>query len=287
MMNLIMAVVSLIVPFIYIFGGILFVNRPPRFGKRGIAYKSKRACLSEKTWEYSNHSFGVVSIFMGIYLAAFTGLVDAILKYFQTSFAWAATAAMICIQILLVLVPINYIEKHLKIYFDENGNDMYPEELDIKDKKTDDDWEDWSTWPGDAEKDKEDGWVDWDTWLKKRDEELDRERAMKAASENGSSGNDEAAGSKGSAEKSSGASSKADGTIQDSAEKSSGAGDESEDEAGARSNAEAGGTKKDSAEKSSRAVVESDAGAGGEDGTDVSGGDAGTENSGAENEENN
>ena len=278
-MNLIMAVVSLIVPFIYIFGGILFVNRPPRFGKRGIAYKSKRACLSEKTWEYSNHSFGVVSIFMGIYLAAFTGLVDAILKYFQASFAWAATAAMICIQILLVLVPVNYIEKHLKIYFDENGNDMYPEELDIKDKKTDDDWEDWSTWPGDEEKDKEDGWVDWDTWLKKRDEELDREREMKAASENGSSGNGEATGIKGSAEKSSGKSAGSDaeagGMIQDSAEKSSGAG------------SKADGTIHDSADKSFGTGAGSDAETGGTDNRDESGGDAGTENSGAENEENN
>ncbi|MDD6255822.1 MAG: SdpI family protein [Eubacteriales bacterium] len=179
-MNLFMAIVSIVVPFIYIFGGILFTFNPPQYGSRGISYRTRRSQLSQKTWDYSNHSFGVVSIFLGIYLAAFTGLIDAFLKYVVSVYAWVITAAVIAVQIIFVLIPINYIEKHLKVYFDENGDDMYPDTLEIKDKKSDDDWDDWSTWPGDEEQDKRDGWVDWDTWLKNKDEELDKQKKASA-----------------------------------------------------------------------------------------------------------
>lgn len=181
-MNIPMALVSLIVPFIYIFGGILTLTHPPEYGSSRPAYRTEYAKKSRRTWDYANHSFSVVCIFMGIYLAAFTGLVDAILRKFPAGFAWAATVALIIVQIVLVLLPRGYVEKNLKFLYDENGEERFPDDIDVKEEE-DDGWEDWDTWVGAKEKDKEDGWLDWDEWLKQRDKELDEERAERKAAE--------------------------------------------------------------------------------------------------------
>ena len=181
-MGMITVIITFIVPVLYIFGGILFIFRAPAYQCKGPAYKTKRAGLSKNTWHYANFNFGIVSIFMGIYIFIVTSLADAIfwrigLRSFE-AFAFCILAVMI--QIALVLLPIYHTEQHLKDYFDDEGRPLFEEKKHrFFKRKNEEEWDDWRDPPEEGEE----GWDDWQTWLRKRDIELDRQRELREAEE--------------------------------------------------------------------------------------------------------
>ena len=181
-MGMITVIITFIVPVLYIFGGILFIFRAPAYQCKGPAYKTKRAGLSKNTWHYANFNFGIVSIFMGIYIFIMTSLADAIfwrigLRSFE-AFAFCILAVMI--QIALVLLPVYHTEQHLKDYFDEEGRPLFEEKKHrFFKRKNEEEWDDWRDPPEEGEE----GWDDWQTWLRKRDIELDRQRELREAEE--------------------------------------------------------------------------------------------------------
>ena len=189
-MGVIAAALTFILPLIYIFCGILFVYRTPSYKKKGIAYRTRRACASEAAWQYANYSFGIVCLFMGIYIILLTAVIVAMLVRFGATPLESRVFCfvIIFIQAVLFLLPFHNTEAHLKIYFTEDGEDLSPgKKLIFRKRKNEKEWEpwdDWNKWPDD---DHDDDWDDWDTWLRKRDMELDeqREAARRAAGSDG------------------------------------------------------------------------------------------------------
>lgn len=178
-MNLFLIILTLIIPFFMIFFGMVLTFRTPGFRSSLPAYSSERARQNADTWHYANYSFGVVNIFAGVYVAAATGLTDAILNKILGGISWLTALIIIAVQVLCMLFPKYYTEHQLKIFFDEKGEPLYPERMSFKNRKKEEEWEDWDKWPGDEEE--EDGWEDWETWLRKRDMELDRQREARLA----------------------------------------------------------------------------------------------------------
>lgn len=173
-MDKVSVLLSFLIPFIYLFGGFLFVAVTPPFRSRGLVYRTEKALVSEETWKYAHYSFGIVCIFMGIYLVVLTGLIDAVLWRLGASVIQSriVCAAVMAVQFLLVLLPFFYTEQHLKDDFDEAGRQLLSGRKEFKQLKKDEQWGSWIQW-------KDDDWDDWDTWLQKRDLELDREREEK------------------------------------------------------------------------------------------------------------
>lgn len=186
-MGFITALLTFILPVIYIFCGVMFVYRTPLYKSKGPAYRTKRACASEAAWQYANYSFGIVCLFMGIYIILLTGLIVAMLVRFGATGLESKIFCfvIILIQALLFLLPFYNTEAHLKIYFTEDGKDLSPGKKLIfrkrKNEKDWDTWDDWNKWPDDDD----DDWEDWESWLRRRDMELDeaREAAARAAEE--------------------------------------------------------------------------------------------------------
>ena len=187
---------SLLLPALFIIIGIVEILWPPKKRNVFFGYRTSRAKLSRDTWDYANHSFGIVCIFLGIYMAFATGVIDALARYGTPQQRTVILAVIIIIQLVCLLFPIYYTEHHLKIYFDEKGELLFPEKLNFKRRRSVDEWEDWSKWPEDKDwkdwKDfnlKDDGWESWDEWVYRRDLELDREREARMKKEKSSEGN--------------------------------------------------------------------------------------------------
>lgn len=179
-MGMITVIITFIVPVLYIFGGIFLTFRAPSFRCRGPAYKSRRAALSPHTWHYANFNFGIVCIFMGIYILILTGLADAILWRIglRTFEASIFCVIAVVLQLLMVFLPFYNTEQHLKDFYDEKGRPLFEEKKHrFLKRMNEEEWDDWSDPPEDGD----DGWDDWKTWLRKRDIELDREREGKEA----------------------------------------------------------------------------------------------------------
>ena len=181
-MGIAIACVTLIVPFLYILCGILFAARTPAYRSGGIAYRSKRASMNEMTWMYANHYFGVVSIFVGVYIVFATALLDAVLWKIgiPSSGAWVFSVVIVVIQVLLVFLVFHNTEEQLKVSFDEQGKMLRTEKtIRFQKRIKEKDWGTWKEWP----EEEEDGWVDWETWLHNRDMELDQEREERESKE--------------------------------------------------------------------------------------------------------
>ena len=181
-MTIMMLLITLLLPLLYILSGILFTLRTPAFRSRGLAYRSKRACLNQATWEYANHYFGVVSIFVGVYIIFATALLDAIIWKIGASpmVARVFCLIVIAVQAVLVFVIFHNTEQELKVSFDEQGRPLRREKkLRFRKRVKEEDWGTWQEWP----EEEEDGWVDWETWLHNRDMELDRKREQEEAAE--------------------------------------------------------------------------------------------------------
>ena len=181
-MGMITVIITFIVPVLYIFGGIFLTFRAPSFRRRGPAYKTRRASLSPHTWHYANFNFGIVCIFMGIYILILTGLADAILWRIglRTFEASIYCVIAVVLQLLMVLLPFYNTEQHLKDFYDEEGRPLFEEKKHrFLKRMNEEEWDDWR----DPAEDGDDGWDDWKTWLRKRDIELDREREKKEAKE--------------------------------------------------------------------------------------------------------
>ena len=181
-MGIATVIITFIIPILYIFGGVLCIVRAPSYRCKGPAYKTRRAVLSRNTWHYANHNFGVVCIFIGVYIMVLTGLADSIfwrigLRRLE-SIAYCVVAVVI--QAVLLLLPFYNTEQHLKDFFDDEGKPLFEEKKHrFLNRKNEEDWESWEEPP---EKE-DDGWDDWQTWLHKRDIELDREREQREAEE--------------------------------------------------------------------------------------------------------
>ena len=178
-------IVSMMIPALYIILGIAELIWPPEKGTKVFGYRTARSQINQETWDYANHSFGIVCIFMGIYMAFATGVLDALAKYGTDHQRSIMLVIMVLIQAALVVFPIYHTEHQLKIYFDENGEVLFPEKIEFKDRKSADEWEDWNEWPEELKWEDwntwnlpDDGWESWEEWLYKKDLEMDEKRKM-------------------------------------------------------------------------------------------------------------
>lgn len=181
---------SLLLPALYIIVGLVEILWPPKKRNVFFGYRTARSKLSQDTWDYANHSFGIVCIFLGIYMAFATGVIDAFARYATPHQRIVILLVVMIIQLVCLIYPVYYTEHHLKIFFNEEGELLFPEKLDFKHRRSVDEWEDWNKWPEDKDwedwKDfnlKDDGWESWDEWVYRRDLELDKEREARLKKE--------------------------------------------------------------------------------------------------------
>ncbi len=111
----------LIMPVIMVGFGLVFLKDPPKSINAAYGYRTKRSMRSQDTWDFAHHFFGKLWLVCGLVSIPFS-LVPMWLVVDKSKEVIGMTGLIVvCLQAILLLIPIIVTEKALKKNFDEFG----------------------------------------------------------------------------------------------------------------------------------------------------------------------
>lgn len=111
----------LITPVIMVGFGLVFLKDPPKSINAAYGYRTKRSMRSQDTWDFAHHFFGKLWLVCGLVSIPFS-LVPMWLVVDKSKEVIGMTGLIVvCLQAILLLIPIIVTEKALKKNFDEFG----------------------------------------------------------------------------------------------------------------------------------------------------------------------
>ena len=117
----IMSLVALLMPLTMIGFGLVFMKNPPKRINDFYGYRTKRSMRSQDTWDFAHHFFGKLWLVCGLVSIPFS-LVPMWLVVDKSKEVIGMTGLIVvCLQAILLLIPIIVTEKALKKNFDEFG----------------------------------------------------------------------------------------------------------------------------------------------------------------------
>ncbi len=117
-----MLVTCLLMPVLMIVFGYFFVKSPPRKINSVFGYRTKMSMKNMDTWVFAHSCFGRLWVRIGIVMLPVS--IIAMLFFIGQdgdTAAYAGTIIVIC-QTILMMIPIAYTERKLRMYFDLNGD---------------------------------------------------------------------------------------------------------------------------------------------------------------------
>ncbi|MGN0339108.1 MAG: SdpI family protein [Lachnospira sp.] len=117
-----MVCVVLMIPFLMILFGYIFMNNPPKDINSIYGYRTSISKKNMDTWNFAHHYFGKLWFVIGIIILPVSIIPMLFFINKSTDVVGIAGTIIEFIQIVVLLIPIYSTEKALKKEFDENGN---------------------------------------------------------------------------------------------------------------------------------------------------------------------
>lgn len=112
---------SLIVPLAMILGGIILKKCSLGEPDDIVGYRTSRSMKSKEAWTFANEYCGKLWLIWGAFMLFITVGFD-ILYFKFNGYNTGVMLALMIVQLVLMFIPIGFVEKALKNRFDENGN---------------------------------------------------------------------------------------------------------------------------------------------------------------------
>ena len=116
-----MFIFTLIVPILMIVFGYIFGKEFPKKDKSMLAYKSKRAVLSDATWSFAHKNLGNIWFISGSIFFTLSILIMIMTKSDDMTTTIITGVIIIVSEAIVMLLEIGIIELLLKKKFDEKG----------------------------------------------------------------------------------------------------------------------------------------------------------------------
>ncbi len=117
-----MVLMLLITPFIMIFFGGKFKNNPPDKINWIYGYRTKMSMKNKDTWIFAHKKIGGIWLKSGIILAVISSVCMLPLIGKDSKIIGSVGGTIMGIQIVLLIIPIFFVEMALKKNFDKDGN---------------------------------------------------------------------------------------------------------------------------------------------------------------------
>ncbi|MCL2147422.1 MAG: SdpI family protein [Synergistaceae bacterium] len=115
-------IMSSLVPFTMIGGGIYFTKGGPKEINSVIGYRTSMSMKNKNTWMFAHNYCGKLwSVIGWVMLPLSVGLMFLVLGREIDVIGWFA-AALVIMQCVFLVIPIIFVEKALRDHFDDNGN---------------------------------------------------------------------------------------------------------------------------------------------------------------------
>ena len=122
----IMSIVSLFVPLIMLFIGIIFTKKAPNKINPVYGYRSRRSMKSPEAWKFAHFLCGKIWLYAGIVMLTLTILAMLlVLNKSQDTIGLVGTITLY-VQLAVMILSLIPVEIALKRNFDENGNKKSP-----------------------------------------------------------------------------------------------------------------------------------------------------------------
>lgn len=118
-MYLFYIIVSLLVPAILIFIGLLWRKHPPKQINMIYGYRTSMSMKNQDTWDFAHKHFRMTALITGIILAIFT---SGPLLFLHKDILERLLLPVTIVQCILLILDIIPTELALRKYFDKNGN---------------------------------------------------------------------------------------------------------------------------------------------------------------------
>lgn len=117
-----MAANSMLIPFLMIVAGYLFIKRPPRTINGIYGYRTSMSRKNQQTWDYAHYYCGKLWWKAGRILGAVTLLIVLPVMGKGEEVIGSVAGIWVCLQCGVMLITIVFVERALKRRFDRNGN---------------------------------------------------------------------------------------------------------------------------------------------------------------------
>lgn len=117
-----MAANSMLIPFLMIVVGYLFIRRPPRTINGVYGYRTSMSRKNQQTWDYAHYYCGKLWWKAGWIMGAVTLLIVLPVMGKGEEVIGFVAGIWVCLQCAIMLITIGFVERALKRRFDRNGN---------------------------------------------------------------------------------------------------------------------------------------------------------------------
>ncbi|MFU0827323.1 MAG: SdpI family protein [Lachnoclostridium sp.] len=116
-----MFICNLVLPLIMVLAGYMMYKHTPKFINRIYGYRTNRSMKNMDTWKFANKYCGKLWFRIGLILLVPSVVVQLPFINSSDNLTGNMTLLIEAIQLFAAIVPIFFVEKALKINFDENG----------------------------------------------------------------------------------------------------------------------------------------------------------------------
>lgn len=122
----IISIVSLFLPLIMLFIGIIFIKKAPNKINPIYGYRSRRSMKSPEAWKFAHFLCGKIWLYAGIVMLLLTILAMLLVLNKSQDTQGLVGTITLYVQLAVMILSLIPIEVALKRNFDENGNKKSP-----------------------------------------------------------------------------------------------------------------------------------------------------------------
>lgn len=111
----------LLIPIIMILMGYYFKKHPTKDINPILGYRTNRSMKNQDTWNYAQAYAGKLYYQLGIFSTVIFMIISLLLIGIDYNYLETVSMLVIFLQLILLFVPIFFVEKQLKAVFDEHG----------------------------------------------------------------------------------------------------------------------------------------------------------------------
>lgn len=111
-----------VIPIIMVFAGWMMQSHPPKNINGLIGYRTKRSMKNRETWKFAHVYCGRLWKIDGIVMVCISVLLSVVFLFMKVEIDAVLMGVAICLQSLMLIIPILFTERALQQQFDKNGN---------------------------------------------------------------------------------------------------------------------------------------------------------------------
>lgn len=116
-----MYLISLLLPLTMLVMGLIFVKRPPKEINDLYGYRTLRSMKSQEAWDFANRYMGKIWAWLGFAMTILSIVATIIANKLGEDFMLKYIIILTIVQLVVMIIPIFFVEKELKKNFDDYG----------------------------------------------------------------------------------------------------------------------------------------------------------------------